>query len=263
VALTAAPASAAAGDAVLLGGNLDSGAAQTSITGTATYWVLAVSNTGGGSAVYGENVSGLAGVQGRSVDGAGVYGSSTNGYGLVGAVSATGKAPLLLTPSTTVGPPTSGTYSQGAVMVDTYGRQFICVAAGTPGTWVRPGLNAVTPFRVCDTRAGTGTGYSTGIMVGRSNPLTVGIAAVSGVPVPFGATAIALNLTVTGPTASSYVTVYPDGEALPVASSINFVANQTIANGIVAKLGTSSGAIKIYNSAGYVHVIVDITGFFF
>jgi hypothetical protein len=91
--------------------------------------------------------------------------------------------------------------------------------------------------------------------------LAVAVAQVQ-TPVPAGATAVAMNLTVTEATEGSYLTVFPYGEPRPVASAINFVARQTIANGLTAKVGTS-GTIMIYNNSGNVHVIVDIMGFYF
>jgi hypothetical protein len=80
--------------------------------------------------------------------------------------------------------------------------------------------------------------------------------------VPADATAVVLNLAVTSPTAASYLTVWPAGESRPFpASSINFVAGQTIANEVSAKLGTG-GQVRIYNLFGSVHVIADVIGYY-
>jgi hypothetical protein len=62
------------------------------------------------------------------------------------------QAPLLLDPSTTAGPPTTGTHSKGEVFVDTNGVQWLCTATGTFGgspqpTFVRvitSGVNGVS-----------------------------------------------------------------------------------------------------------------------
>ena len=81
-----------------------------------------------------------------------------------------------------------------------------------------------------------------------------------GVPAT-GVTAVVLNVAVTQPTTYGYLTVYPSGEARPLASSINFAPGETISNGVVAKVG-ADGRINIYNPAGNTHVVVDVQGLF-
>jgi hypothetical protein len=193
-----------------------------------------------------------------------VFGNSQNG---VGVAAAGGLAQLFLLPGDFSGAPSQGIHSLGEVYADSMGRHFLCVADGTPGTWVRPGLNAIAPYRICDTRLGTGTPYSTGIKLGPGGTLLVEIAGEAFAPpapfIPDGATAIVANLTVTGGTANSYLTVYPaDLVSAPTASNINFTAGQTIANQVTVAL-SPSGDIKIRNFAGSVHVILDLAGFFF
>ena len=46
-----------------------------------------------------------------------------------------------------------------------------------------------------------------------------------------------MNVTVTAPTASSFLTIWPSGAPLPNASSLNFVPGQTVPNLVVAPLG--------------------------
>ncbi len=138
--------------------------------------------------------------------------------------------------------------------------------AGTPGTWGRPGLNPIAPFRVCDTRSGTGTPYSTGAKLGPGANLGIHLTSGTGEfqipPVLPGASAIIANLTVTDGTATSYLTAYPANISAPTASNINFVGGQTIANQVTVAL-SPSGDIRIRNNAGSVHIIVDLAGFFF
>jgi hypothetical protein len=69
---------------------------------------------------------------------------------------------------------------------------------------------------------------------------------------------------VTGATAPGYLTVFPQGSPIPLASTINFRAGQTRANNAIVPLG-SGGAIGIFYgqaSGNAVHVIVDLNGFF-
>jgi hypothetical protein len=77
-----------------------------------------------------------------------------------------------------------------------------------------------------------------------------------------GVSAVVMNVTVTGPSApGSHLTVFPTGESPPVASNLNFVANQTVPNLVVVKLG-AGGKVSVYNAAGNVHVIADVAGWY-
>jgi hypothetical protein len=71
-----------------------------------------------------------------------------------------------------------------------------------------------------------------------------------------------MNVTVTAPTGGGYVTVFPTGDAIPLASNLNFSANQTIPNLVAAKLGLS-GQVTLRNGTfGTVHLIADVAGYF-
>jgi hypothetical protein len=74
-------------------------------------------------------------------------------------------------------------------------------------------------------------------------------------------TAVVLNVTVTGSTAPSYLTVWPDGSAQPVASDLNWVNGETVPNLVVVKLG-SNGNIDLFNGVGSVNVVIDIVGWY-
>jgi DNA-binding beta-propeller fold protein YncE len=113
------------------------------------------------------------------------------------------------------------------------------------------------PVRVLDTRNGTG-GYTT--PVGPGGTIGLQVDGVSGVP-STGVTAVALNVTATDPTASSYVTVYPDGETRPTASNLNFTAGETIPNLVIVPVGTD-GKIDFYNNTGSVNLVADLEGYY-
>jgi len=78
--------------------------------------------------------------------------------------------------------------------------------------------------------------------------------------VPLDATAVALNVTVDGPDASGFVTVYPCGGSLPLASNVNFVAGQTVANAVTVAVGVV-GRVCVYTSTA-THLIVDTNAAF-
>lgn len=126
----------------------------------------------------------------------------------------------------------------------------------------------LTPARFLDTRsmaagARTFDGNDLGcgaIGPGLVNVRTLAIEGRAGIP-STGVDAVAVNVTVVSPTASNYLTVYPNGTPKPNASNINFVAGQTIPNMAIVKLG-SDGRIAIYNEGGSTQVIVDVVGWF-
>lgn len=115
----------------------------------------------------------------------------------------------------------------------------------------------VVPARLLDTRDGTG-GYSTPLAQGQS--LHLQVTSRGGVPAA-GVAGVVLDVTVTNATASSYLTAWPSGTALPLASNLNFVAGQTIPNRVMVKLD-ANGQVDLYNHAGSVDVVVDVNGWF-
>ncbi len=116
----------------------------------------------------------------------------------------------------------------------------------------------VHPNRIADTRPGSNEPYS-GHTLGPGSSLSVQVAGVGGVPTT-GATAATLNVTVTGTTASSYLTIWPAGGARPTASNLNWTAGQTVANLTEVQLG-SGGQVAVYNESGLADVVVDVQGY--
>ncbi len=119
-----------------------------------------------------------------------------------------------------------------------------------------PSLHPIAPARIMDTRSGTGT---TASPIGGGETRALQVVGQAGIPAD--AVAVALNVTVTEPTASSYLTVWPAGAAMPTASSVNFVAGQTVANMVTVGIGTG-GQVDLYNFRGDASTVVDVTGWY-
>ncbi|MHB1486851.1 MAG: fibronectin type III domain-containing protein [Acidimicrobiales bacterium] len=132
--------------------------------------------------------------------------------------------------------------------------------------------NALTPYRVCDTRAGNPSGLSgidaqcAGKTLTPGGTLDIQVAGTNpngqssgGVPAS-GATAVVLNVTATNATAPSYFSVYPTGTQAPLASNLNFVAGETVPNLVEVALGKNSQA-TVFNDAGSADVVVDVEGY--
>lgn len=125
--------------------------------------------------------------------------------------------------------------------------------------YYRPGavggrLTPSAPTRILDTRSNVGL---TGAFSTATRDLTVRGAA----GVPSGATAVVLNVTAVGPSALSHITVWPAGQAVPVASNLNVVAGQTVPNLVMVKLG-DQGRVSIRNNSGTTHLVADVVGWY-
>jgi hypothetical protein len=133
-----------------------------------------------------------------------------------------------------------------------------------------------SPVRIADTRCGQSPppSFCSSEAIPTANAglkalpaggtITVQVAGVDNIPAD--AAAVVANVTVTQPSASSYLTIWPGGPSRPTVSDLNFVAGETVPNLVQATLSSGSGApagsISVYNYAGTVQVIVDVTGWF-
>ena len=112
--------------------------------------------------------------------------------------------------------------------------------------------NAVSPARILDTRSAS--------KLGPAAAMGLQVTGQGGVPAT-GVSAVVLNVTVTEPTATSFLTAWPEGEARPVASNLNYVAGQTVPNLVVVKVG-AGGKVDLFNYAGAAHVVADVAGWY-
>lgn len=129
------------------------------------------------------------------------------------------------------------------------------------------GYTPLVPARLMETRSPAQGGAATvdglawnegSIGNGATRALTV--AGRGGVPA-YGVSAVALNVTVAGSTGGGYLTVYPSGVTMPLASNVNFYPGQVIPNMVIAKVG-ADGKIAIANFGGITPVVVDVVGWF-
>jgi len=122
-------------------------------------------------------------------------------------------------------------------------------------------LSALTPARLLETRAGRTTvdgQFQTGVPLASKTPFDLTVTGRGGVPAD-ATGAVVLNITVTQPAAQGFLVAWPSGTTRPSTSSINFAANQTIANLAIVHIG-ADGKVSLYNNAS-TDAIVDVVGY--
>jgi hypothetical protein len=114
---------------------------------------------------------------------------------------------------------------------------------------------AFGPIRLADTRAGDG---ECGCHRVNANTVTVDIAGRDGMP----DYVVAVSVTVTAPATVTpgFVTLYPNGAALPGVSTLNTRSDRAVANSAIVQVG-DDGRIAVYHLLGG-DVALDLTGVF-
>lgn len=154
---------------------------------------------------------------------------------------------------------------------------WYCSSGGTPGSWRKvagPGtsgaFHAISTARIYDSRmsqAGRIVHGSTRQVIAKDklDPTTGTV--LSHDVVPFRATAITYNLTVTSTVGSGYLAVEPGDVSTPGGSIINWAnSGVTVANASVIKLDDGNGQTINVFAGGVVgssaHFVVDVTGYY-
>ena len=232
----------------------------------------------GGVGVLGYVAAGAnsVGVRGLSNFGIGVLAESDSGL----AVSVLGfkGGRLMQQPTPTAGAPL-GVGVFGEQIRDTAGDLYICIVAGTPGTWRKVtaqhpayanaggSINLLAqPIRLFDTRPASTAPLNNSlakVSAGVIVTLQITGTVASGLSVPAGAKGILGNITVVAPDNGGYAQVWPSGP-LPSTSNLNFSvlsATPAIANSLICAL-TPAGTLNISTSARS-DILLDVTGFIY
>jgi hypothetical protein len=139
-------------------------------------------------------------------------------------------------------------YSSGLMPLPSTGAE-----PATPATY-----HPMTPVRLLDTRYGNG-------LSGKFSPNAPRSFQVTGrAGIPAGAVAVTGNLTVADPSGPWAVNVGPASNAYPTTSTINFVAHQTISNGVTAPLSADGKLWATLMGSGGTRtdLVFDVTGYY-
>jgi hypothetical protein len=270
------------GPAVNRGDNLD----------TAGFGTLVVIDANG--APGGRNVAGLQvqaatyAILARAGSSYGGFGDTSNSavLGFGGSFSfashETTKANLYLQPNNNLGfdrfpktQPLQRTDSHLVGEIDNVdGNLWMCVAAGSPGTWKKitgpaaaGSFHAISPSRVYDSRLPAptpgilATNASRTVSVADKRDTATGAVVTSNV-VPAGATAVFVNLTATGTVDGGYLAMNEGGNTTISASAINWSSSgASVANGLVVPLNASR-QVTVICGDGSAHFILDVSGYY-
>jgi alpha-tubulin suppressor-like RCC1 family protein len=129
---------------------------------------------------------------------------------------------------------------------------FLVSSPPTPQQFV-----AVAPCRVADTRNPTGTFGGPSIPGGTARTFPI---PSSSCGIPSRATAYSINVTVVPHGILGYLTVYPTGQPIPLASTLNSSDGRVKANAAIVPAGAGA-AINVYVT-DTTDVIIDINGYF-
>jgi hypothetical protein len=192
---------------------------------------------------------------------AGVQGSSSTGYG---GLFALGKSQVRLVPAGSAGAPAPAGHLAGELYVDSAGILYVFTAGAFFALSSTNMLAA--PIRLLESRPA----YQDNVSPGQTKPgrrinngeiwdIPITGQVIGSTSIPAGATAVIGNVTVTNPTVSGFLTLYPFGATAPNTSSINFTPGATVANGVT--VGLSAAGHMAIKGAGSTDIIFDAAGY--
>lgn len=224
----------------------------------------------GGAAFLG--VANSAGPQQVGVVG---WSRKTNGTGVVGFTGPAGAyggeffggvAEVRLRPGGAAPITLTNAHQVGELYEDETGILWICVAAGSPGTWREiagpastGAFHAIAPQRVYDSRPDRTLVPGTDRVISVADSLG-GVADV----VPAGATAVAATITVTETEGASggFVSIRPGDAPDNGTSSINWWGpGQTVATSVIVGVDAARQLIALPGPSA-AHLVIDVTGYY-
>ena len=150
----------------------------------------------------------------------------------------------------------------GAAIAVTLGAGGIGITHATTTSGERPIYLPIEPCRLADTRPAFNVGP-------RATPLGAaetydidGWGTVGNCTLPNDTAGLALNVTAVDPSAPTFLTLFPEGTTLPLASHLNPTPGQPPTPNAVNVDLSSSGEFSIYNLAGNVHIAIDVVGIY-
>ncbi len=121
----------------------------------------------------------------------------------------------------------------------------------------------IEPCRLFDTRTGEFNVGDRDTPIGEGETHPFQVTGTNGdCTLPADATAVAVNLTGVGPTADTFLTIFPSGVDLPNVSAVNMTAGQPPTPNKLDVQLSAGGSVDVYNAFGTVDVIGDVLGYY-
>jgi hypothetical protein len=193
----------------------------------------------------------------------------TGNAGAYGGEFFGGQAELRLRPGGAAPTTLTNAHQAGELYEDADANLWLCVAAGTPGTWrMLSGPKAAgaltllpSPARVYDSRTADGP-----LAGGSSRTVSLAQGTVAGTPtpaVPAGATGALISLTLDATVQSGFLSVFAAGLAYPGTSNANwYTTGQILAVTTVSAVDAAAAVTLNAGGPGRTEVIVDVIGFY-
>ncbi len=163
----------------------------------------------------------------------------------------------------------AGCVSVGVLLCSAQSASSQDVVEGTTGPAVETNVTvptapiafiAIRPCRLADTRGNGFSGLFGPPSLIATIPRVVPVAGYCGIPST--AQAVSANMTATRTTGPGFLSIWPEGatQPVPLVSSLNYNQGQTVANAVIAPLGTNGG-ITLYALVG-IDLVIDVNGYY-
>ena len=188
----------------------------------------------------------------------------------IGVRTVGGRAPLLLEPNGGAPIGRVDAHAVGELVEDANGALWLCVAAGSPGTWrelAGPSTAGAfhllpAPVRCYDSRDGLPPlgGVKGPLLSGQTRDIDLSV----GGGVPAGAIGALLNITVTQTSTSGFLRAYKKGVAQPLSSALNWDhAGTNLANNATVACDSARRiTIACFGAGASTHLVVGVTGYY-
>jgi hypothetical protein len=121
----------------------------------------------------------------------------------------------------------------------------------------------ITPCRLFDTRPGSDNVGTRATPLSANDTLPALVWGINGnCNIPATATGVSMNVTAIGPTASSFLTVFPTDKPRPLTASLNWAAGQAPTPNAVTAALSADGHVSFYNLSGVVNLTADVVGYY-
>lgn len=150
----------------------------------------------------------------------------------------------------------------GAAIAITFGAGGIGITHATTSSGEKPIYLPIEPCRGADTRPDFQVGPRSSPLGPNETYTLSGWGALGDCTLPADTAGLALNVTAVDPTAATFLTLFPAGVPLPLASNLNPTPGEPPTPNAVNVDLNAAGDFSIYNLAGNVHIIIDVVGIY-